>query len=81
MILQSLGTIMITTGIMTANWPLVLAGLGVTLIGGVVSGVKSRNQQAQPSASYAAQTVRFELEGDKLVGLMDRHNGNMRYLT
>jgi hypothetical protein len=75
MIFDALGSIMIAAGIQTGNWPLVAAGLGVTLMGGLAKGLQSRME----ARAEMNGNVRFEIEGDKLVGVMGRYNKKDRY--
>jgi hypothetical protein len=75
MIFDALGSIMIAAGIQTGQWGLVAAGLGVILMGGLAKGLQSRME----ARAEMNGNVRFEIEGDKLVGVMGRYNKKDRY--
>lgn len=74
-IMQNLGNILIMMGAQTGNIPLLLAGIGLQLGGGILRGLGNKGVNAS-SATSGRGEVMFRLQGKDLVGAIDRYNYN-----
>jgi len=86
MITNAIGDILIGAGMSMEpiGWPLVIAGLGMKFASGAMGA--NINAGNQPGGMYALyrqgdNVVQFEIEGEKLVGVMKRYNANQGNLT
>jgi len=83
-IMQNLGNILIMAGFAMgpAGLPLILAGIGLQLGGGIIKGLGDKVDSRNSSSAYGSQgNVQFQISGQNLVGVLNRQNNRMDRFT
>ena len=77
---QNLGNILIMAGVRAGfNVPLILAGIGIQLVGGIIRGLGSNVPDMQHT--QGGGTVDFRISGNNLVGVLERNYSRKNSLT
>jgi len=82
-IMQNLGNILImmASSMGPAGLPLLLAGIGLQLGGGILKGLGDRSPSTNTLPGQGSNTVNFQISGSNLVGVLDRHNSKTGRFT